>query len=333
MRMNRKSEIRNSRSEGSWRREGFSGPASAVSIIRISLLEFVSNFEFRISDFLTLLLLATTLAGTARAQSAACACAGVQGPVEIRHADAWQPAGVGGAITAGDHVRTAEQSRATIVCGDDAVLDLAPHTELAINTGEGREPGPRLLVRLASGKIRVWAGSSSEGAARYEVETPTAVVVVRGTEFIVSYDGPIETTEVVGLAGHVEVRAKSPGGSGLDVGPHFFTRVAKGRSPVRTQRVSAMRLSQYLDGVDLVGTGRRDGLNVLHPAVAGHLLAPQDVPGPAEAGEDGREATRALAVHAPLPGSVADRLSPDVYTNTQPLRDYQHTPPGQVPPQ
>jgi len=100
---------------------------------------------------------------------------------------------------------------------------------------------------------------------------------------------------------------------------------------VQPQRVGATRLSQFLDGVDLIGTGRRDGLNVAHSVVAGHLLAPQDVPNLEGAPSAGPEAAPALIVQAPLPGSVADNLSPDVYTNTQPLRDYQQTPPGQVP--
>ena len=139
--------------------------------------------------------------------------------------------------------------------------------------------------------------------------------------------------EIVGLEGRLAVHAKlAVMGTGVEVGPHFLTRVAKGRFPAVPQRINAARLPQYLDGVDLVGTGRRDGLNVLHPAVLGRMLAPQDVPGPEVAPSASPEEARALTVEGPLPGSVADTLSPDVYTNTQPLRDYQQTPPGQVPP-
>jgi hypothetical protein len=291
--------------------------------------------QSKITNLITVLLLVFGLAEAAGAQLEAGACAGVQGTVEVQHAGAWQQAGVGTAVLVGDHVRTGAQSRTTIVLRDDSVLDLAPNTELALETQESDKSAhrDRSLLRLASGKIRAWVSAAySEAGARYEVETPTAVSVVRGTEFIVSYDGVTESTEIVALEGQVEVHAKlAVTRAGVEVGPRFFTRVSKGRSPVRPQRVNAARMSQYLDGVDLVGTGRRDGLNVLHPAVVGHVLAPQDVPSPDEASIRSPEEATGLTVQSPLPGSVADTLSPDVYTNTQPLRDYQQTPPGQVP--
>ncbi len=286
------------------------------------------------TNLLVSVLLAAALGGPVRAQSEAGACAGVQGTVEIQHAGAWQGASVGTAVSVGDHVRTGAQSRATIVCRDDSVIDVAPNTELALETLESDQSRQRQrsLLRLAAGKMRAWV-SAAAARGRYEVETPTALVAARGTEFLVSYDGATDTTDIIALDGQVEVHAKlAVMGAGVELGPHFLTRVPKGRFPAQPQRLNAARLPQYLEGVDLVGTGRRDGLNVLHPALAGRLLAPQDVPAPAAAPSGGPEETTALTLQAPPPGSVADTLSPDVYTNTQPLRDYQQTPPGQVPP-
>jgi hypothetical protein len=237
---------------------------------------------------------------------------------------------------AGDQVRTGPQSRATIVFRDDSVLDLAPNTDLGVEIQEYDESTRRhrSLLRLAGGKVRAWVSAGNAGArGRYEVETPTALIAARGTEFLVAYDAATEATDIVGLEGKVEVHAKlAVMGAGVEVGPHLFTRVSKGRFPVQPQRVNAARLPGYLEGVDLVGTGRRDGLNVLHPAVVGRVLAPQDVPSPGMGPSRNPEEATTLTLPAPLPGSVADTLSPDVYTNTQPLRDYQQTPPGQPPP-
>jgi hypothetical protein len=289
------------------------------------------------ANMIAVLLLASVLGARAHAQSMAGTCAGVQGSVEIQHAGAWRDAEVGAAVSVGDRLRTGAHSRATVVFRDDSVIDLAPDTELGIEAQEIDDAGRRhrSLLHLVAGKVRAWVSAAyREARSRYELETPTALIAVRGTEFIVVYDRAAEITEVVGLEGHVEVHAKlAVMGAGVEVGPRALTRVAKGRFPTALQRVNDARLPRYVEGVDLVGTGRRDGLNVLHPAVLGRMLAPQDVPGPGEEpGNDGAEESTAPIVHAPLPGSVADRLSPDVYTNTQPLRDYQQTPPGAVPP-
>ena len=78
-----------------------------------------------------------------------------------------------------------------------------------------------------------------------------------------------------------------------------------------------------------IGTGRRDGLDVLHPAIAGHLVTPQDVPAAIVAARTSG-AGAPLEIGSPL-APLADRLLPDVYVNTQPLPYYDRTPPGQVP--
>jgi len=288
----------------------------------------------KIRSMMWWLLLASVLAVRVHAQSAAGSCAGVQGTVEVQHAGVWQNASVGAAVFVGDRVRTGAHSRATVVFRDDSVLDFAPKTEVSVETQDFDESARRFrsLFRLAAGKVRVWASAYySQAQARYEVETPTAIAAVRGTEFITSYDSATGITDIVGLDGQVEVHAKlAVMGAGVDVGPHFITRVPKGRFPTTPQHVDDARLPQYLDGVDLVGTGRRDGLNVLHPAVVGRLLAPQDVPGAGAKTGGGSQAAE-LTLGAPLVGSVADNLSQDVYTNKQPLKDYQKVPSNQAP--
>lgn len=283
----------------------------------------------KITNVMWVLLLVSVFAVRVQGQSEAGSCAGVQGPVEVQHAGAWRNASIGAAVFVGDHVRTGAHSRTTIVFRDDSVLDLAPNTELTLEIQEFDESARhyRSLVQLAVGKVRVWASAYySEARARYELETPTAVAAVRGTEFIASYDSATEMSEFVDLEGQVEVTAKlAVMGTSVTVGPHAYSRVPKGKFPTAPQRIDDARLPHYLDGVDLVGTGRRDGLNVLHPAVVGRLLAPQDVPSAGVAPTVDHQAATELTVGAPR-GSAADNLSPDVYTNTQPLLDYRRPP-------
>jgi len=104
-------------------------------------------------------------------------------------------------------------------------------------------------------------------------------------------------------------------GSTVQVGPRLYTEVRKGRFPTAPQRIDDARLQQYLDGLDIVGTGRRDGLNVFHPATIGRLLAATDLP----KGPLGK--APGLAAGAPQM-FLADTVSADVYTNTQPLLQY-----------
>jgi len=206
---------------------------------------------------------------------------------------------------------------------------VAPNTEVLLDT-QVFDPATRRLqslLRLSKGKIRAWVSESyHEARARYEVETPTAIVRVRGTEFITVYDPGPELTDVLCLSGELDVVGTLGAfGGNVQVGPHLHSQVAKGRFPTAAQRIDATQVQQYVAGLEILGTGHRDGLNIEHPAVAGRLLAVQDVPvgvAPAGAGE--------IVVGAPQEFLV-DRLSPDVRTNTQPLLDFERTPPDQVP--
>jgi len=266
----------------------------------------------------------------AQAQSEVGTVAAVVGTLQIGRAGTWQRAAVGAPVVVGDRLRTGPSDMAKVVCRDDSVLDVAPNTEVVLDK-QIFDPGARrveTLLRLLKGKVRAWVSEYyQQPKARYEVETPTAIAGVRGTEFITVFDPTAELTDVVGIAGAVEVAGKLAvlGGS-VQIGPRLLTRVEKGRFPTAPRRLDDALFRQYLGGLEITGTGRRDGLNMQHPATAGRVLARQDVP-PAEA----RAPLEAgLRVAAPQ-GSLADRLSPDIATNLQPLLDYRATSPGRVP--
>lgn len=278
-------------------------------------------------------LVVLAIAARAAAQSEAGTVAAVAGTLQVHRAGSWQSASIGVPIFVGDRLRTGSSDRAKIVLADDSVLDIGPDTEVTLDTQIFERPRHRFqsLLRLAKGKIRAWVSDYyREPRARYEVETPTAIIGVRGTEFIVVYVPPTEATDVVGIAETVEVAGKlGVMGGSVQVGPRLFTRVEKGRFPSAPQRLDEAAWQQYLQGVDLIGTGRRDGLNVFHPAVMGRVLSPADVP-QAVAGSKALAPAEGLPFGAPEP-FLASRLSPDVYTNTQPLLEFEQTPPGQVP--
>jgi len=183
-------------------------------------------------------------------------------------------------------------------------------------------------LHLSNGKLRAWVGEAyREARSRYEVETPTAITTVRGTEFIVAYDSAAEVTKVICITGEIEV-AGTLGviGGRVQLPAQSGTEVAKGRFPSPPERVGEAPMRQYLAGLELVGTGHRDGLSVAHPALSGRPLTAQDVPGPPAKAA----APEGLTVRG-LQESLADRLSPDVRANTQPLLDFKLTPPDHVP--
>ena len=112
-------------------------------------------------------------------------------------------------------------------------------------------------MRLSKGKLRAWVGEAYRGPrSRYEVETPTAITAVRGTEFIVAYDSAAEVTAVVCMAGEVEV-AGTLGviGGQVQLSAQSGTEVAKGRFPTPPEPVAEAQLQQYVAGLELGGHG------------------------------------------------------------------------------
>lgn len=279
------------------------------------------------------LLLVSVAAARVQAQVEAGTIAALVGKIEIQRGGTWQTGNIGAPVLTGDRLRTGAHDQAKIIFRDDSVIDLAPATEVVLDSQTFDSAAHRYesLLRLAQGKIRAWVSAYyREPRARYEVETPTAVAGVRGTEFIVQYGPSSNSTDVVGLTEQVDVTGKlAVIGGAVQVGPRFFTRVQKGRFPTSPQLLDDAQLREYLEGLEIIGTGRRDGLNVFHPALAGRLLSAQDIPGPVRTGA-ARTAAEGLVPGAPE-DFMAERLSPDVRTNTQPLRDFKLVPPGRVP--
>ena len=94
----------------------------------------------------------------------------------------------GDALRAGDRIATGKDGAASLVLKDGTVLTLGPNTTADLSqfqfdstTQEGN-----LLVELLQGSVRVVTGLLAKiNPDRFKVKTPTAVVGVRGTDFIV----------------------------------------------------------------------------------------------------------------------------------------------------
>ena len=62
-----------------------------------------------------------------------------------------------------------------------------------------------VVIRTFRGMLRSVVSKGYLGKSRYEIETPTAVAGVRGTDFITVVSGPPLTTDVLAISGSVAV--------------------------------------------------------------------------------------------------------------------------------
>jgi hypothetical protein len=281
-----------------------------------------------------LLLAATLTVRPAAAEPQAATVASVTGTVEVQRSGAgdWQPAIVGTVVFVLDGIRTGPGSAAKLLFSDDAVIDLAPSTELTVERygAQQRGKGPRrALLKLAGGKIEAFVSGYGDENARFEIETPTAVARVQSTEFIVQYNAAEKATDVVGVDGVVALQGRTGLiGPGVAVGPSEASRVQEGGFPSPVHAVDAAQRAQILAGLRVVGSGVREGLDIDNPIAAGRLVGPEDRPQMAAAGHGAAGALLKPVV----PGEkLIDRLSPDVRANTQPLPVYRAVPPNQSP--
>lgn len=251
-----------------------------------------------------------------------------QGEVLTLRAGKWSRAEIGEQLKVGERVKTESAERVKLLFLDSAVLNLAPNSEIVIDEAESRSEGRRAIaLRLLRGRLLATVGSEFQGPGSYvNVETGTAVATSRGGEVLVQYDAQDEATEVLSLEGEAEVVSNMAAlaGGKVRVPAGAMVRIRKGRLPGAAVTLGPERARQLAEGVELFGTGRRDGLNVLHPLLAGKLLSPEHVPG-------GRAASRAAGSELGLtpPGpTLGAAYSADVYTNTQPIEVFRALPPG-----
>lgn len=91
----------------------------------------------------------------------------------------WGQISVGQRLDAGDQLKTADGSRATVAFDDGSRVELNPGAAFTL-----QQSGPAAAeIKLSIGSLRAWVTKSL--SRRFSVRTPTAVCSVRGTEFAV----------------------------------------------------------------------------------------------------------------------------------------------------
>ena len=116
----------------------------------------------------------------------------VVGSVVLVRGDVSHPVAVGALVLPGDRIVTGPRSRAGLTLADDTLLALGPDTVLSIDEfafDPTRQEGG-LLATVFKGAIRVVSGLLARRAPEsVRFRTPTMVLGVRGTEFIIDTRG------------------------------------------------------------------------------------------------------------------------------------------------
>jgi hypothetical protein len=110
---------------------------------------------------------------------------------------------------------------------DGSITNLEAKTEITIvqMSAQREGNGKTIVLHQSQGRSRHSVLPSRDSASCFEVKTPTAVAVVRGTEFTIAVDTD-GTTQVVVREGSVEVTARE---TTVEVQPGQMTSVQPDR--------------------------------------------------------------------------------------------------------
>ena len=135
----------------------------------------------------------------------------VSGVVQVLPAgsDVWHPVSAGERVETGDRIRSGPRSTGTLAFFDGSATDLEANTEVFVaHMSFHRDGGAKeIVLQQTSGRTYSRVQPLPDPDARFEIETPSAVTAVHGTEFAltVETDG---TTRVAVVEGVVNVTAQ-----------------------------------------------------------------------------------------------------------------------------
>jgi hypothetical protein len=185
------------------------------------ILVIVSAFSFK------------TFMSPAPALADGCTLSIISGAVEVSGPEVNSQAGIDGmTLEAGTHVKTAPDSSALLTFFDGSTVELKPDTDIEIQQLKS-DDGQAVTIVLKQWVGRTWSTvvKMADKGSRYEIDTPSAVALVRGTQFLVDVDNNGSTVEHT-TRGLVSVFAE---GEEVLVPPGQATFVETGAPPAEPQ--------------------------------------------------------------------------------------------------
>lgn len=165
------------------------------------------------------------------------------------------------ALNVGDTVRTGPSGQMTLQLQDASFIVIYGNTTFEVGDYQGS--GVRELMRVIMGNIRFHIQKFGGRPNPYEVNTPTALIAVRGTEFDVRVDETGQTTEVWTYDGRVKVETAGDADREVVLDAGFKTLVRAGQNPLRPVGLeSEFGPSRSLQVVRVGGPDGPDGMPV-----------------------------------------------------------------------
>lgn len=197
----------------------------------------------------------------------------LEGSAEIGRSGGWTPAAIGAAIFKGDTVRTRRPGRLAMVFQDDSVVTIGDESELVVDDQVFERDGglAQSVFRLLRGRIRALVSEYYERpGTEFRIETVTAVIGVRGTEFVIVFDPVAAVTDTVGLSGRAEVHSVLDRvGHAVFITAREATTVTRGQYPTPARRLDDETFRQYVQGLEFVGNGKLESLAAVQPLLTG----------------------------------------------------------------
>ncbi len=154
-------------------------------------------------------------------------------------------------LAPGTIIETGKKSSIILELSDGSQVLVKPHSQVSLSNPQNSETQ---YLRMLIGKIIMKVQKRLGNAPSFRMGTPTAVITVRGTRFLVDVDHKGRTSVEV-YEGLVEVMGAMPGGGfspPVLLRPGFETEIDRERAPRTPRRIND--LGEGLDG----GRGDRD---------------------------------------------------------------------------
>lgn len=187
--------------------------------------------------FITLLALLISLSGGRLAQAGDIPVAHIsalEGKVLLQEAGRgkWQKAEESQPLFEKDKLSTKSSSSVEIVLNDKSILRLEENSVLQFKKLEEKKS----VLGLQFGRVLTYIEKIVYPASHFEVQTPAAVVGVRGTEFVVEADE--KETQVGVFEGRVGVKGRLKKAKEALIKKGFQTKVSLGKPPHRPRHLS-----------------------------------------------------------------------------------------------
>lgn len=271
-------------------------------------------------------------------ESDAASVAALIGTPEILETNSatWKPLVLGRSLRQDDRVRTDSRAAVKLLYRDDCVVDLGADSEMSVKQFTFDLAEKRILSQLylTRGTVGVLVSPYYGVApARFEVETPSAVSSLSGTEFLIVHDAQEEYSDIVNLGRGDALVHGTIGvlGSSVKVGSREVLRVYRGKVPASPRKIDVSAVRKYREDLNVSLVDAQSNLSRNHPAYTSGVVDRGDSP----LSEGGRRVASSLSeTYLPPPPSgdtLVESLSPDMRANTQSLPEFRAAHPGEVP--